>query len=82
MSYSQGEGYAANYIYDEDKQNITRVDLHNVDMEDFYYKPVAGIAKDQETHSGADVGIFASGNVYLLVRHVPFIAKGAVRILH
>ena len=37
--------------------------MNDVDMTDFYYKPVAGIDKDQETHSGADVGIFASGNV-------------------
>ena len=41
--------------------NITRFDLRDANMTDFKFKAPSPVPKGSESHSGADVGIFASG---------------------
>ena len=59
LTYANGQGYD-DHFYVKDNQ-VTRKDLREMDMTDFYFKSPTTAPKDSETHSGADVGIFASG---------------------
>ena len=62
MSYAQGIGYDQHLFVDE-TGNLTRLDLRKETnmTTDFKYKFPSSVPKESETHSGADVGIFASG---------------------
>ena len=61
MSYANGEGYDKHLLLDK-TGNITRLDLRETNMtDDFKFKFPSNVPKSSETHSGADVGIFASG---------------------
>ena len=61
MSYANGEGYDKHLLLDK-TGNITRLDLRETNMtDDFKFKFPSSVPKSSETHSGADVGIFASG---------------------
>ena len=62
LSYAQGKGYDKHLFVDE-AGSLTRLDLtKEKDMTtDFKYKFPSSVPKRQETHSGEDVGIFASG---------------------
>ena len=61
LSYGNGPGF---YEHLKAKDGIvTRVNLSEWEnYEDFETRQPAGAPRDGETHSGADVGIFASGN--------------------
>jgi alkaline phosphatase len=62
LSYAQGIGYGEHLFVDE-AGNLSRLDLgKEINMTtDFKYKFPSPVPKESETHSGADVGIFASG---------------------
>ena len=60
LSYANGEGYDQHNILGEDG-NITRFDLRDANMTEFKFKAPSPVPKGSESHSGADVGIFASG---------------------
>ena len=62
LSYAQGKGYDQHLFVDE-AGSLTRLDLRKeTDMTtDFKYRFPSSVPMRQETHSGEDVGIFASG---------------------
>ena len=61
LTYAQGKGYY-NHTYAVDNEP-KRVDLNDetVDMKDFRFRSPTSAPLSSETHSGADVGIFAQG---------------------
>ena len=71
MSYAQGIGYDQHLFVDE-TGNLTRLDLRKETnmTTDFKYKFPSSVPKESETHSGADVGIFASG---MLIKVLPIL---------
>ena len=72
MSYAQGIGYDQHLFVDE-TGNLTRLDLRKETnmTTDFKYKFPSSVPKESETHSGADVGIFASGKYRFLLIYLP-----------
>ncbi len=62
LSYANGEGYDVHNYYEENG-NLTRRDLRNMSITDFYFMSPSLIMRSYESHSGADVGIFATGMV-------------------
>ena len=73
-SYANGEGYSEHNILGADG-NITRFDLRDANMTDFKFKAPSPVPKGSESHSGADVGIFASGTYLSLLHMYCFIRK-------
>ena len=63
LSYANGGGFSDHFTVENGK--VARVDLTGLDEEivDFEYHFPATVPLSSETHSGADVGIFAKGDI-------------------
>ena len=82
LSYAQGKGYNVHtyadgndptrvnlegHYVDKDENGNYVVNASNpVDMTDFHFRSPTIAPKSSETHSGADVGIFAQGKYFLI----------------
>ena len=82
LSYAQGKGYKVHtyadgndptrvnlegYYVDKHEDGNYVVNRSNpVDMTDFHFRSPTIAPKSSETHSGADVGIFAQGTYFLI----------------
>ena len=65
LSYANGGGFSDHFTVENGK--VARVDLTGLDEEivDFEYHFPATVPLSSETHSGADVGIFAKGDILI-----------------
>ena len=62
LSYANGRGFSYHDMVNNDTYHVDRKDLSKENMTtDFYFVSPSSAPKDSETHSGADVGIFATG---------------------
>ena len=82
LSYAQGKGYyehtysnedgptrvdlTGNYVDLDENGNYVVNETNPVDMTDFHFRSPTIAPKGSETHSGADVGIFAKGKYDLI----------------
>jgi len=60
LAYAQGKGFYHN-LQGDGKHNVSRMNPDNLNFTDFQYNYPSSAPLDSETHSGADVGIFAKG---------------------
>ena len=61
LNYANGAGFYENLVVNAD-QTISRVNLTMNDTTKFEFHQPSSAPMKSETHSGADVGIFAIGN--------------------
>lgn len=59
LSYANGQGFKDHLVAED--QEVKRVDLDQVDYKDWKFRSPGNVPMTKETHSGADVGIFAQG---------------------
>lgn len=64
LGYTNGKGFYSNLMVDNATNEIVRLDLSDGKSKEFKFKQNAGVGRDSETHSGGDVGIYATGNFY------------------
>ena len=61
LGYTNGKGFYSNLMVDKATNEIVRLDLSDGKSKAFGFRQNAGVGRDSETHSGADVGIYATG---------------------
>ncbi len=61
LSYANGPGFY-DHLYVDANGNVSRVNMSETNFTDFEIHQPASAPLKSETHSGADVGIFAIGN--------------------